>query len=261
MFLPDPAAEYQDFISALLNGRMDKDVLRFDREVPWLYSSGVYNIYIRQSYKELHLKISHYLSQKNVIIVSGNPGIGKSLFLVYELYLALSAGESVLFYSVPMRMYAYFSPQENSVIVSSDEELLHYYPSCVCFVDGGTNEKPKVSATKLKIIYFSYSCIEDLAKNEHSATLYMPAWSKKEVKTVLRCIYTYLDFYESLKRFEKYGGIMRSIRTENIQHVESELSGALYDCTISTVNQVGTASQSKGSHVLYHDEPSDDYRN
>ena len=49
-----------------------------------LFHTGIKFLYVRQSYLDLHKLISNDHADTNVII-TGTPGVGKSMFAVYEL--------------------------------------------------------------------------------------------------------------------------------------------------------------------------------
>ena len=51
-------------------------------------------MYVPEVYKPLHDRIS---KAPNNDVVTGTPGIGKSYFAVYELYLVVKAGNNVVY--------------------------------------------------------------------------------------------------------------------------------------------------------------------
>ena len=74
-------------------------------EYQTMFSTDIKCLYVHQSYLDLHKLISNDHADTNAII-TGTPGVGKSMFAVYELYLALREGKTVVFHHlVTPRMF------------------------------------------------------------------------------------------------------------------------------------------------------------
>ena len=63
-------------------------------KIPFSWMNGK-TIYVRDVYKCLHQVTSK--APRDVIVI-GNPGIGKSYFAVYELYLAVRSSKNVVYH-------------------------------------------------------------------------------------------------------------------------------------------------------------------
>ena len=118
------------FMETLLEAEVQKSILKFVECPPWC--TQYKSIYIRQSYLDMHDLI--WGGRTSAVIV-GTPGIGKSVFAVYELYQALKDGKAVVFQHIPTGMTYVFQRGCNVRLDSSvppmdairDEATLHFY--------------------------------------------------------------------------------------------------------------------------------------
>lgn len=251
------------FMSALLKADFigeEGDIMNFTEPPPWAWKKYT-SLYIRDSYKDLHDIIWDILWQTNQnVVVIGNPGIGKSFFAVYELYIALKKRKTVVFQSVPARKTYLFRPSgaveelpyPNAPTLSETETLLLY--------DAGTKREPQFSNICNRIIVFSSPCessYADLLK-EGAHTLCMPTWSMKEIEYCREHMKSYSSLKKTTvsKRFMKYGGIARFV-LEVDEHIErrhsEELEQAISLCNTQTLRDV-VRSQDRAvqSHKVLH---------
>ena len=90
LFLPsDPCADdLEKFYEALETAKVHDDhFLKLRNGVSFL-GNGVLpsELYVRQTYEDLHKLIHCTCSSRYAFVVTGNPGVGKSFFALYELY-------------------------------------------------------------------------------------------------------------------------------------------------------------------------------
>ena len=100
--------QVEKFYRSLRSEKIRSDILKIQspRDVE-------YKMYIRKAYKELHELIHGHYRQKHILI-TGNPGVGKSWFCLYELFVLLeklSASKEefeyseIVFESVPSKVH------------------------------------------------------------------------------------------------------------------------------------------------------------
>ena len=90
----DTVTQKDNFFSHLSKSRLEHERLVFDVKV---FGSGDKDAYIRPCYKELHGIIFPGLKQGKQCIVTGTPGIGKSLFGFYCFRQLLDSGITVIY--------------------------------------------------------------------------------------------------------------------------------------------------------------------
>ena len=88
--------------------------------------TGCDSLYIREAYTELHDLINKAENEKMHVVITGTPGIGKSLFAVYVLYRALKEGRDVLFTPI---LLPFFFLQRGARLSQSHPPMQHFRSS------------------------------------------------------------------------------------------------------------------------------------
>ena len=205
-----------DFMSALLNATLSEDgnIMKFSVSPPWSYKEYT-SLYIREAYKHLH-DIIWGRCPPHVVVI-GNPGTGKSLFAVYELYRALKEHKTVVFQSVPARMTYLFRPGAGvEEFAYPDHPCLSKTGQTLLLYDAGMGGEEQYSNICDRIIIFSAPSktrYRVLTKEGGAVMLLMPTWSWDEMEYCARSVESYSSLSMTLvhERFEKYGGIARFV--------------------------------------------------
>ena len=252
------------FMETLLAANEENDILKFGVCPPWC--TQYKSIYIRQSYRDMH-ELIWANKKKTITVVVGTPGIGKSVFAVYELYRALKESKRVVFqHAVSGTTYVF---QPGSVVNVSlvpalddidDEATLHFY-------DAGTRISERMFILKAQLVVFSSpgnSQFADLRKS-NARFFHMPAWSLQELKLASQ-----LDDYNTLKeetieeRFTVFGGSARFVlevdattNTENVALLETEIKRFELQQLRFVHSEVDFGNV---SHRIFHQQVDDDYR-
>ena len=74
----------------------ENDIMILPVSPPWSREQYTF-MYLRKAYKDLHSIIWEDNEKTLHVLILGNPGIGKSVFALYELCHALKAGKKVVF--------------------------------------------------------------------------------------------------------------------------------------------------------------------
>ena len=253
------------FMETLLAADVQGSILKFGECPPWC--NQYKSIYIRKSYLDMHELIWDNKFKTSTVVV-GTPGIGKSVFAVYELYRALKDGKRVVFQHVPSRVTYVFQPGSGVEVYSleppldaiSDKATLHFY-------DAGTRISERMFILKAQLVVFSSpgnSQFADLRKS-NARFFHMPAWSLQELKLASQ-----LDDYNTLKeetieeRFTVFGGSARFVlevdattNTKNVALLETEIKGFELQQLRFVHSEVDFGNV---SHRIFHQQVDDDYR-
>ena len=204
--------------------------------------SKLSSILVRDSYKQLFERIINLLSKKDHetqrILVSGTPGIGKSMFAFYFIYRILNTVNQIeqekfsFIYSSPHTDGYYYYDHKKSLFLF-DKNLIHpkddASKNTIMIVDG--DEKHGALLTSLKTILIcsprKIHCNQFI--KVHPKVLYMPVWFIEEIIEYS----TYLNMNQELveKHFSKWGGIPRYIieyaRHSSINDLQNILEEAI----------------------------------
>lgn len=231
---------------------------------PWLIIRGDL-IVIREVYERLH-RIIHCSPITRLAIV-GNPGIGKSYFALYELFIAVKERKRVVFYYQPTNTSYVFAPTEGNcwceigVACGNNCDLYLY--------DCATKSNPVLPAAS-NIIMF---CSPDIMNyqqfiKEHGDILYMPVWTPAEMsafgdygRTNLGSVSprtSKFDGYE--ERQEKFGCIPRYVF--GLRDYEKSLEDACSQCTAQKLFKWGKELHisENTSHMVLHLIPDDTFK-
>lgn len=151
-------------------------------------------IYIRKAYKALHYLIHEGdFCAEHSIIVTGNPGVGKSWFCMFEIYSLIQKfpGEysAIVVQNLNLGIHCVFTKDgmetgekivKKTLFSKSDQSLLYLFD---CATQKG---EPQLS--RARTIVFSSpqprNNYQDFQKERDPVYLYMPPWSLEELKTV-----------------------------------------------------------------------------
>ena len=178
---------------------------------------NIKEIFVRDAYDDLY---NRYISQYHYVIITGNPGTGKSYFSVYVLYrLRKERSDLVIVYvSVPTGIVVLFNG--DTVSVAEDEKDLFLWldkEDTIYLFDAGT-QGARARVTRSKTIVFSCpsrsnyhdfykECI--LGAGCGGVMVYMPTWSWDEINKL--CTIKKVESDKARERFDRWGGIARYI--------------------------------------------------
>jgi len=204
----------------------------------------VEKILIRESYRFIAAKIEQRSLPR--YIVTGSPGIGKSLFLFYLLYRLVRRGERVLFWYDTDLMYYDGRGLIHEVDRLPKSSNDAFWKGLWCLFDATARTPQDLhrlggrGATIVVSMCPRRELINDFKKpNPSPKFFYMPVWSKDELDLLYR--ETYSEVSDWLNRFEILGGIPRLVFDELGQDPSDLVESAsfYFDLTL-TVDIVGT---------------------
>ena len=175
-------------------------------------STSLNNLYIRESYRTIASSINPGI---NKAIITGTPGIGKSLFMIYLLWKLVKEGKRV--FVVYDEENFYFD--EHGVVFSletlpekSNSSFWNETLWCLFDAKGKTYSDLHILPYKKCTFILSTSprreMLNDFKKPPRPQVFYMPLWTETELKTIAPCFPSAINW---LDRFKILGGVPRHV--------------------------------------------------
>ena len=242
---------YNEIIKAAeLNGW-----LSFNQIIP---SSTLNRLYIRESYKTISSSIQPGI---NKAIITGTPGIGKSLFMIYLLWKLVKEGKRVLLIYHPHTIY-YDGNGGVFELADIPSVIDHQFwnADLWCLFDAKDNKAEQLSALPYPTCTFVLSTsprrdmINDFKKPPPPQIFYMPVWNEIELENISVSFPEVGDWRE---RFRVLGGIPRFVLEVTTDNPTELLQAACKECKLNDcIEIIGLNStitdKSKVVHSLVH---------
>jgi hypothetical protein len=235
---------------------------------PWLSfgnnimpDTSLTRLYIRKSYRTI---ASSILEVKYKAIVTGTPGIGKSLFLIYLLWNLVKRGKRVLFIYHPFNIYydeegGVFRFASSRLPLDDDDSFWNETLWCLFDAKGKNEANLYEFPTSLCKFILSTSprreMVNDFKKPPVPDCFYMPIWTEAELEAIAPLFPNSSDEWHN--RFTILGGIPRHV-LEVTRHTPTEILKAacsvctLDDCIQAVGIEFELTPKSKTVHSLIH---------
>jgi len=231
-----------DFRAAEFSG-IDNKVLTFPKNSYPLEGMGYElikniesRIFIRKCYKEMYNLIMKMITnedlkqRKRKFLITGTPGIGKSLFTLYFIKRYLDENN----YSAPFgfqrdRGKADIITSDGNLYVDVADKFYRFEENLPFFCDGIDKFEPngpKVPSLMIVTSSPDDARFKEYVKSNFVVTLTMPVWSREELDemydafemeamhdTVIDIKYRNIVMRQSL--YDVYGGVLRSIQSQD----------------------------------------------
>ena len=251
------------FFNNLTAAQEKNGYLSFQDCIP---STKLENIYIRESYKVIKsniLALATNLGPKNIpeigkAIVTGTPGIGKSLFLFYLLWNLLKESKRVLFVYHPFTIY--FDGQ-GGVFLADQKKLFRkenfWTFDLWCLFDAKEKLQNDLRHFRYENCMFVISSsprrdlVNDFKKNPEPLYSYMPIWNKEEMEKISG--FFQRSSKEWPERFRILGGIPRNVLENTKKSPTQILEAACSNATLEEcIKRIGPNSEiSEKSNVIH----------
>lgn len=223
-------------------------------------------LFIRSCYKDLSKIIIDGASNGSMdnIVVTGTPGIGKSVFGYYLLYLLRQDGKTVVF------------EQKDKWYRFSDEGVVE--GRFETFSDAGflndpagwylsdPEGKPREGFTGITVVLVSpgKDKTNEFLKQDEACLLFMPVWSEDELLECRRIIFPGARSVNDVRKaFEKVGGVARAVfRPRRFARQVGKMERATSQVNLGLLRQVCAVEQNeflstdKTGDALFHMLPS-----
>jgi hypothetical protein len=226
-------------------------------------STKLGNLYIRDCYRTIAASITDRNGIQKAII-TGTPGIGKSLFLIYLLWQLVKKRQRVLFIYHPFSIYY----DENGDVLQfesgrlpSDIDYSFWNDTLWCLFDAKFKEEADLGHLPVGLSTFILSTsprrgmVNDFKKPPVPQTFYMPIWTETEL-AVIAPLFPNSD-NEWRERFRILGGIPRHVLEDTKDSPTAILGAACKKCSLDNcIEEIGIDSaitdKSKVIHSLVH---------
>ena len=221
------------------------------------------SLYIRECYRMIASSILKGNGSHKAII-TGTPGIGKSLFLIYFLWNLVKEGKRVLFIYGAFNIYydgkgGVFWFASGNLPLGNDVSFWNH--SLWCLFDAKSKQKADLDHLPLGLSTFIVSTsprrdmVNDFRKSPRSQTFYMPIWTETELEVIAPLFPDSNNEWH--ERFVILGGIPRYVLEDTKDSPTAILEAACSECSLDfCITKIGIDSEitekSKVIHSLVH---------
>ncbi|RHZ89298.1 hypothetical protein Glove_16g200 [Diversispora epigaea] len=163
-------------------------------------------LYIRKCYREL-LEIVFDENIKRLRI-TGNPGIGKSIFTYYILYKLAQRNKTIVYNHLGHTFIIF--EKEKAIYVDKSVIRTYIHNPDVWYIIDAT-EPEKVEAKTILVCSPRKDHYRNFDKYVGAKIRYMPIWSREEIETCREKIFNHLKPEKVYDLFSKWGGIPRFV--------------------------------------------------
>jgi Crinkler effector protein N-terminal domain len=237
--------------------------ISFQENIP---STTLKNLYIRESFRTIASEISLGITSKKAII-TGTPGIGKSLFLIYLLFKFVKERKRVLIIYHPSNIYY----DENGNVFEFNHgdfpptyDYSFWNDSLWCLFASKFKDKTQLGALPIGRCMFILSTsprremLNDFRKPPDPQVYYMPTWTKGELKMIS-------PFFPNANkwrnRFKLLGGIPRHVFECTQQNPTEMLKAACMECSLDDCVQIVGLNSTITENLLIHISSTPPYTN
>ncbi|CAG8689323.1 7310_t:CDS:2 [Funneliformis mosseae] len=203
-----------NFWISLNDSSSNDQVLSLPSGVHFLGDSLLYptKLIIRQAYNDLWNNINSSVESGifRRYTITGNPGIGKSYFLFYLLYILRCKGATVVFDRQIDKKYIIFTG-ENVYITFYDDMVESFLNNPTTWYLVDTKPPPYVHAITILVCSPNKAYYKEFRKMLKSTIRYMPIWSWNEIVKCRNLLYTDIIDSELIKYYNHWGGIPRFV--------------------------------------------------
>ncbi len=240
---------------------------------PWLLGSkdNGTKLMLRNCYSKIWQKIGGYLNDGGLVI-TGNSGIGKSLYAVYLMWQLYQNDSSVqiLWQREPTTAggVAYWCCGSSVLkFGGADISVMLEEPSLIYVCDPSSNTTVPVTMNARTIVLSApnHSRWKEFLKQKRATTLYMPVWTVNELEQCRAVLYpNVFTATEIENRFMVMGGIARSVLSHKltIDNAQAEITHAVnelnFDRMIRALNEDGVGDDL--SHKIVKHVPDTDFK-
>ncbi|CAB4398849.1 unnamed protein product, partial [Rhizophagus irregularis] len=212
---------------------------------------GTSTLFIRKCYQDLSTVVLNDAIRR--IRITGNPGIGKTYFGYYLLYLLAKRGETILYENVARKSSYVFDGEE--VFRTYDKIITDLYKSRrdVWYIVDGM-EPEKVNAKTILVCSPKKSHYANFDKYSSVTIRYMPEWSLYEIHTCKNEMFPDIDEKRVDTLFSMWGGIPRFV-LENADDIvqQQKLMSAVDLCGDKIFDYIGGHDANPEiSHTIIH---------
>ena len=229
-------AYLQSTYELLLAGKLQNQFIEFENDLQLLtFRSAIKRIYVRESYETVTALISDAMTKKNIknFVVTGTPGIGKTIYLHYFLWVLISRQTNIN-NNVDRKIYlqcdnyGIYSFRGNKVVPIDAREARGTFLcdlNCILLVDMVHEDEPMLCAgTTIVFSSPNRKRYKQLVK-AISRQYIFNCWTLKELKAVWLRSYRDIPWEDVEGVYNKMGGVIRYVLEQNDAADEAMAAG------------------------------------
>ena len=236
------------------------DLTEYRKALPegkWPFTFSAPYVYVRDCYPSLFERIMHPKKHDKTqgYIVTGTPGIGKTVFLTYALYRLLNMGKRVFLTAEDDKAVYEFLPEpqvaQKHANSPSKKKLDIWYLYDSATPNPTNNQTSILAACPKKLKKFSFF-------RKDARTFYAPIWTFDELRTVKKLMYADQDDELFRLKYRVFGGsarILFKMSDELIVEKFGELKKCNIDAVIEMFQSQAVSQWSDASHLILHMAP------
>jgi len=227
-------------------------------------------LYIRSSYQVIadQALLNPDVDMVKYAVVTGTPGVGKSVFVYYVMWRLIKEKKRVLLFDNNGLFYFDGSTMLNCLALPSKFNEQFWSPDLWCLVDSmDPTSIPGLPYRLCSVLLASTprrDCIGEFKKQPPTADVfYMPLWSKEELAIIAPMYPHAADVWEN--RFDCLGGVPRLVLQDIETNPQALLMSACSSCTlddcimlVSIYSEIN--SKTKIAQILIHIRSQEPYR-
>ena len=219
-------AGLQSTYELLSSGQLQNQFIEFKNGLKLVtLRTAIRSIYLRESYKTVTALISDAMTKENVtsFLVTGTPGIGKTIYLHYFLWVLITRQTSIN-NNVERKIYLQRNNQrihlfrgDKVVAIARDvaEDTVLDDDDCILLVDMVEENEPVLCAGTTIVFSSPNNRRYKQLLNGISRQYILNCWTLKELKAVWSHSYEHI-LWEDVKRiYNKMGGVIRYVLEQN----------------------------------------------
>ncbi|EEY63810.1 Crinkler (CRN) family protein [Phytophthora infestans T30-4] len=208
-------------------------------------------LYIRSSYQVIanQALLNPNVGMVKYAVVTGTPGVGKSVFVYYVLWRLIKEKKRVLLFDNNGLFYFDGSMMLNCLALPSKFNLQFWSPDLWCLVD--SMDPTSISGLPYRLCSLLLAsaprrdCIGEFKKQPPTADVfYMPLWSKEELATIAPMYPHAAAVWEN--RFDCLGGVPRLVLQDIGTNAQALLMSACSSCSLDDCTML-VSIHSKGN--------------
>ncbi|KIK01931.1 hypothetical protein K443DRAFT_59464, partial [Laccaria amethystina LaAM-08-1] len=210
-------------------------------------------------------KLDNFLeSSSDHVLLVGQPGIGKTIYLTYCLLRRLIAGLPTIFAIQKRNCYVfldsgvYWIPYD-SFNMCEDPPFTNPVENTLVLFDLNEVQPTPEQFQHWRILALSSpqsGRYKEWTKHQGAKTWVMRSWPWEEIYFTLETATNKSSLKELFEAFTKYGGTARNLLNKSSEQVEEEISVAIDKCTnFRSLFLISTDLQEKTSHILITIDP------
>ncbi|CAG8650232.1 32715_t:CDS:1, partial [Gigaspora margarita] len=212
-------------------------------------------IFVRKAYEELWeiIDIQH---PGHDFLITGNPGIGKTFFILFLLYILVGMDKTVVFQECPDKETCYIF--SNGTVECTSIRFMRAVlnnPQVYYLLDTMEPQIKPCNARKIVVSSPNRERYKEYEKGKLVDTRIMPTWDLEELEALHKSIYPNTTFIRLRELYALWGGIPRYV----VEKAEMESSQNLLKMAIDAadfnkiIQSVGSIDSKKDvSHHLIH---------